>query len=191
MSKRYHILGGAAALVLILDQLTKWWVMTTVPEHRPVPVIPGFFDLINIRNRGAAFGFLNRSDIEWQFWLFLGATAVAAWAIVALARGADNKPWLFAGLGLVLGGALGNLVDRLRFRAVVDFLDLYWGDWHWPAFNVADMGICLGAFLACLILWRQTPAPATGRAAATPEDIPRDASTRPPKKNRPDKGGAA
>ncbi len=160
MKRRYRILFGVAALVMALDQLSKWWVMVTVPVHRPVVVIPGFFDLINIRNRGAAFGFLNRSDIEWQFWLFLAATTVAAWAIIALARSVGDEPWLFAALGLVLGGALGNLADRLRFRAVVDFLDFHVGDWHWPAFNVADTAICLGAFLACLVLWRKPPAPA-------------------------------
>ena len=61
---------------------------------------------------------------------------------------------MLVGLGLILGGALGNLIDRLRFRAVVDFLDVYWRGWHWPAFNVADMGICVGAGLACLAVWR-------------------------------------
>lgn len=123
--------------------------------HRPVEVIPGFFDLVNLRNRGAAFGFLNRSDIEWQFWLFLVATLVAVAAIVVLVRGMrDEDTVLAAGLGLVLGGALGNLLDRLRFRAVVDFLDVYWRDWHWPAFNIADSAICLGAFLACIVLCR-------------------------------------
>lgn len=160
MKRRYRILFGVAALVIVLDQLSKYWVMAVIPVHRPVVVIPGFFDLINIRNRGAAFGFLNRSDIEWQFWLFLAATTVAAWAIIALARSARYEPWLFAALGLVLGGALGNLADRLRFRAVVDFLDFHVGDWHWPAFNVADTAICLGAFLACAALWRKPPAPA-------------------------------
>ena len=164
MRRRYRILGGMAALAFVLDQLSKWWVMSAIPEHRPVVVIPGFFDLINIRNRGAAFGFLNRSDIEWQFWLFLAATAVAAWAIIVLVRGSRHEPWLFAGLGLVLGGALGNLMDRLRFRAVVDFLDFYWGDWHWPAFNVADTAICIGAFLACLVIWRKPPEDARGGA---------------------------
>ena len=77
MRRRYRILGGTAALAFVLDQLSKWWVLAAIPEHRPVTVFPGFFDLINIRNRGAAFGFLNRSDIEWQFWLFLAATLVA------------------------------------------------------------------------------------------------------------------
>ena len=155
MRRRYRILGGMALLALALDQLSKYIVMQTIPEHRSVPVIQGLFDLVNIRNRGAAFGFLNRSDIEWQFWLFLVATAVAAWAIFMLVRSSHEDPWLFAGLGLVLGGALGNLVDRVRFRAVVDFLDVYWGDWHWPAFNVADSAIFVGAVLACLAMWRQ------------------------------------
>lgn len=149
------LLLGMAALVLALDQASKWAVMNFVPRHRPVAVIGGFFDLVNIRNRGAAFGFLNRPDMEWQFWLFLVATGLALWAIAMLARDARGQPLLLAGLGLVLGGALGNLIDRLRFRAVVDFLDIYCGDWHWPAFNVADMGICVGAGLTLLAFWQQ------------------------------------
>lgn len=155
---RYLMLCGLATGVVALDQLTKWWAMTTIPGRQSIPVIPGFFDLVNIRNRGAAFGFLNRSDIEWQFWLFLTATCVAAGAILALVRSAPrHDPLLFTGLGLVLGGALGNLVDRLRFRAVVDFLDFYVGEWHWPAFNVADMAICTGAFLACIAMYKAGP----------------------------------
>ena len=133
MRRRYLILGGLAALAFVLDQLSKWWVMTAIPEHRPVVVIPGFFDLINIRNRGAAFGFLNRSDIEWQFWLFLAATVVAAWAIIALVRGSRHQPWLFAGLGLVLGGAavvlalmVGNILST-PMRAVRHQLPSYTG----------------------------------------------------------------
>lgn len=116
MKRRYRILFGLAALVIVLDQLSKWWVMAAIPVHRPVVVIPGFFDLINIRNRGAAFGFLNRSDIEWQFWLFLGATTVAAWAIIALARNARHEPWLFVGLGLVLGGRPGQSCRSPAFQ---------------------------------------------------------------------------
>ncbi|WP_301070885.1 signal peptidase II [uncultured Desulfovibrio sp.] len=164
---RWRLLLGTAAALLALDQASKLLVMACIPEHRPVPVIPGVFDLVNIRNRGAAFGFLNRSDIEWQFWLFLAATLVAVWAIVVLAR-STRRPLLLAGLGLILGGALGNLVDRLRFRAGVDFLDLYWRGWHWPAFNVADMGICLGAVCACLALWRPEREHERPAAAAAP-----------------------
>ena len=150
MRARYRILGGMAALARFLDQLSKWLILRSIPEHRSVTVIEGLFDLVNIRNRGAAFGFLNRPDIEWQFWLFLAATLVAVWAIFMLVRDAHEEPWLFAGLGLVMGGALGNLADRLRFRAVVDFLDIYWGDWHWPAFNVGDSAICIGVGLLLL-----------------------------------------
>lgn len=165
MKSRYRQLGGYALLVLLLDQLTKFWVLTAIPEHKKVTVIPGLLDLINIRNRGAAFGFLNRSDIEWQFWLFLLATLAAVTAIILLVRTSHEQPWLFRALGLVMGGALGNLVDRLRFRAVVDFLDIYVGDWHWPAFNVADMAICAGAALACFLLWKQ-PHPQRGADAS-------------------------
>lgn len=153
--KKYILLLSSAVPVLLLDQLSKWLVMKYLPSGAAVQVIPGFFDLINIRNRGAAFGFLNRSDIEWQFWLFLLATIVAVWAIFTLLKGA--KTWLCIGLGMILGGALGNLIDRLRFRAVVDFLDFYWRQWHWPAFNIADTGICIGAFIACLAVWRKNP----------------------------------
>lgn len=151
---RYCILLGIAAVVVVLDQLTKWWAMGAIPEHRSIVVIQGFFDLVNIRNRGAAFGFLNRSDIEWQFWLFLGATIVAAMAIWGLVRNSRHDPLLFSSLGLILGGAFGNLIDRIRFRAVVDFLDFYVGDWHWPAFNVADIAICVGAFLTCVAMYQ-------------------------------------
>lgn len=154
MSRRYRLLGGYALLALLLDQLSKFWVMAAIPEHTSIPVISGLLDLVNIRNRGAAFGFLNRSDIAWQFWLFLAATLVAVVAIVMLVRSAHSQPWLCRGLGLVMGGALGNLVDRIRFRAVVDFVDVYVGTWHWPAFNVADMAICIGAGISCLVLWR-------------------------------------
>jgi signal peptidase II len=158
MTRRYKWLTGAAVSSFGLDQLSKWWILSVLPEYRSVTVIPGFFDLVNIRNRGAAFGFLNRSDIEWQFWLFLIATLVAAGAILALARSAArDDPFFFAGLGCILGGALGNLADRLRFRAVVDFLDFHAGALHWPAFNVADTAICIGALLVCFIMWRDGP----------------------------------
>ncbi|WP_300773197.1 signal peptidase II [uncultured Desulfovibrio sp.] len=164
MQARYRLLGGYALLALLLDQLTKFWVLAAIPKHKSITVIPGLLDLVNIRNRGAAFGFLNRSDIEWQFWLFLLATLVAAVAIILLVRTAQEQPWLFRALGLVMGGALGNLIDRIRFRAVVDFLDIYVGDWHWPAFNVADMAICVGAGLACLLLWK-SPQPGSKKEA--------------------------
>ena len=154
MQVKYRILFALAVLVAAADQAAKALVTAYIPQYRPVPVIPGLFDLVHIHNRGAAFGFLNRPDIEWQFWLFLGATAFALVAIFHLARHARHDPLLFSGLGLIFGGAIGNLVDRLRYRAVLDFLDFYIGDWHWPAFNVADAAICVGAVLTCIALYR-------------------------------------
>ena len=108
MARRYALLGSVAALVLFLDQLSKWAVMRLIPEHRPVTVIAGLFDLVNIRNRGAAFGFLNRSDMEWQFWLFLAATIVAVGAILLVARSEENGPCLLTGLGCIMGGRAGQ-----------------------------------------------------------------------------------
>ncbi len=137
-------------MVVFFDQLTKWLVLQKVSPQETITVVDGFFNIIHIYNRGAAFGFLNRSDIEWQFWLFLGATCIAVAAIYYLVRTAEYCVLLFTALGLVLGGAIGNLIDRVRFRAVVDFLDFYVGAWHWPAFNVADIAICLGAVLTML-----------------------------------------
>ncbi len=150
---RYIIVSCVALVVIVLDQLSKWWAVMTIPVHKPIVVIEGFFDLVNIRNRGAAFGFLNRADIEWQFWLFLGATIVAAVTIFFLTRASTYRPVLFTSLGMVLGGALGNLVDRIRYRAVVDFLDFYVGSWHWPAFNVADIAISVGAIVTCICMY--------------------------------------
>lgn len=162
MFRRYRTLLFTAIVAMILDQASKFWVVRAIPEHRPITVVPGLFDLINIRNRGAAFGILNRPDIEWQFWVFLAATVVATVAIVTIIRQARHNAWLSACLGLVLGGAYGNLIDRLRMKAVIDFLDLYWRDWHWPAFNVADMAICAGAVGACFYLWRNPLTEAEG-----------------------------
>ncbi len=150
---RYKIVAAVAAVIIFLDQLTKWLIIPALPQQGSVTIIDGFFNLVHIYNRGAAFGFLNRSDIEWQFWLFLVATLIAALAIYYLVRTSKHCVLLFMGLGLVLGGALGNLIDRIRFRAVVDFLDFYVGAWHWPAFNVADIAICIGALLTCLAMY--------------------------------------
>ncbi len=143
-----------AFLVIVLDQLTKWLLVSTMPLYSVRPVILGFFNLVHIQNRGAAFGFLNRPDTDWQFWFFMLATIVAFFLIVSLTRGTSAKDrGQLIGLGLILGGALGNFIDRVRFRAVTDFLDFYIGNYHWPAFNVADMAITIGAVFVCLSLF--------------------------------------
>lgn len=138
----------------ILDQISKFFVLRHMYEGESIPVIPDFFNLVSVRNRGAAFGFLNRSDIDWQVWLFLGATILAGGILYSLMKKTPKSAILSFAAGCVMGGAVGNLADRFRFRAVVDFLDFYWKDWHWPAFNVADMGICIGAVLILLLAWK-------------------------------------
>ena len=156
--KKRLLFAAAAIGTFALDWASKAWITGYLPPNGQKAIIPGFFDLVNIRNRGAAFGFLNNPDTEWQFWLFMAATAIAVIAILAMLR-ETNKSAQVLGLGLILGGAAGNLVDRIRFRAVIDFLDFYWGGWHWPAFNIADSGICVGAFLLCVSILRKPVKP--------------------------------
>ncbi len=156
LRRRYAIILGLCLAVLIVDQATKLWVEATLPLWSSQPVIPGFFDLCHVLNRGAAFGFLNGGDIGWQRWFFVGVALLAMVVILFLARTMDErKPLPYVGLGLIMGGAAGNLVDRVRLGLVIDFLDLYVGDWHWPAFNVADSAITVGAGLLVLTALRK------------------------------------
>ncbi|MFM1880137.1 MAG: Lipoprotein signal peptidase [Pseudomonadota bacterium] len=136
-----------AVLVLVLDQATKWLVLQTMPLGEVIP-ITGFFNLVHVRNPGAAFSFLADAG-GWQRWLFaFFALGVSALLLVMMRRAPQHRLFCFAA-ALVIGGAIGNLIDRLVFGEVIDFLDFYWQGWHWPAFNIADSGISVGA---CLII---------------------------------------
>jgi signal peptidase II len=139
-----------AGTVIVLDQLTKAWVAAAFRLHEAVTVTP-FFNLVFVFNTGAAFSFL-RDAGGWQRWLFVGlAFGVSAWLVVMLRQHARER-LLPTALALILGGALGNVIDRLRFGAVVDFLDFHWAGIHFPAFNVADSAITVGV---ALMLWQQ------------------------------------
>lgn len=157
MGRRYRTIGVIATVVFVLDQLTKLWIQQAIPVwEKGFTVIPGFFDIVHILNRGAAFGFLNRDDIDWQRPFFIAVSIVAVGLIGVLAKSKeDDGPFYVYGLGLILGGALGNLLDRVRLGVVVDFLDFYVADMHWPAFNVADMGICIGAGALLVSFYQQ------------------------------------
>ena len=137
-----------AALVILLDQLIKYWItnMIMLPP-RIIPVTP-FFNLVLGHNRGVSFGFFDGNSPLNQWLLSLVALAITATLVIWLTR--TNKPWVAVALGLIIGGAIGNVIDRLTREGVVDFLDFHWGEHHWPAFNVADTGITMGA--AALIL---------------------------------------
>ncbi len=137
-----------SALVLALDQWTKLWIEATLDLHERLPVVPGFFDLVHVQNTGIAFG-LFPAGRELAGTLVLIGLGLAALAIVAFyfRMTSDDEPLLLLSLSLVLGGAVGNLVDRILLRAVTDFLDVYVGTHHWPAFNVADSGVTVGIVL--------------------------------------------
>jgi signal peptidase II len=136
-----------AASIIVPDQITKAVIQRKYALWDTDPVIPGFFNLAHVLNKGAAFGFLNNPDSNWQIWFFAAVTVFAVGFIYFLLSSADKGDRFFIwGLGLVLGGALGNLIDRIRFGFVVDFLDFYVGEYHWPAFNIADIAITCGAF---------------------------------------------
>ncbi|MFO8005370.1 signal peptidase II [Thioalkalivibrio sp.] len=138
-----------AAFVILVDQVTKFWAERTLTLYAPVEVT-GFFNLTLVYNPGAAFSFLSAAG-GWQRWVLSGiAVGVVLLIFVWLAR-MPRQAWLsVVSLGLILGGAIGNLVDRVRFGHVVDFLDFHYAGLHWPAFNVADAAITVGA--VCLII---------------------------------------
>ncbi|MDD3312575.1 signal peptidase II [Pseudodesulfovibrio sp.] len=148
---RYRYATLLAAGAVALDQATKAWVSASMEPWTGFPVIPGFFNLVHVLNRGAAWGFLNSEHIAWQRPLFIAIGLVALGLIGYMLKSADRSDrWLTTGLSLIAGGAVGNLVDRVRLGVVTDFLDFYRGDWHWPAFNVADIALSVGA--GCIIL---------------------------------------
>lgn len=139
-----------AAVVIAADFLTKAWVLTTFHLHESVAVT-SFFNLVLVMNPGASFSFLADAG-GWQKWFFIVlALGISGWLVMLIRYHAKEK-MMPAALALVLGGALGNVIDRLRFGAVVDFLDFHVAGWHWPAFNVADSAITVGVVL---LIWLQ------------------------------------
>ena len=143
--------AGIALSVVIIDQLTKLWIMANFSLHGEQNIIPGFFNLVYVTNTGAAFGFLAGSR-SWLRQAFFIAVAIAALIVILFAYGHLKKQGkiFVCALGLIAGGAVGNLIDRLRFGSVVDFLDFYLGAYHWPAFNIADSAITVGVALFLL-----------------------------------------
>jgi len=137
-----------AAVVLALDQATKAWVLQNLPGAPPLTVIPGFFDLVFSRNTGGVFGLGAGAPSLGRRVFFVGTTAIALGVIVVfLRRWGHESRLLTVALSLVAGGAIGNLIDRLRFGSVVDFIDWYWRSHHWYTFNIADSAISTGAVL--------------------------------------------
>ena len=145
LAGKYQRLALVAAAVVLIDQITKLVVLNTIPLYDSIPVVPGFFQLTHIQNPGGAFGLLAGRGAGVRAAVFLFASAVALCLIFVFYR---NTPithrWLATGFSLIFGGAVGNLIDRVRFGRVVDFLDFSVAGHHWPAFNVADSAVTVG-----------------------------------------------
>lgn len=150
-----------SALVIVIDQITKRIVDTTMQLYQSIELIP-YFQLTYMRNQGAAFSFLSGAG-GWQRWFFIGLAVIASVFICFWLKKLNrSQRWEAIAWSLVLGGALGNLIDRILYGYVIDFLDVYIGDWHWPAFNVADSAITVGVAMLLLDSFKPQPRSLSG-----------------------------
>ncbi|XXJ19585.1 signal peptidase II [Desulfovibrio caledoniensis] len=148
---RYKLAALWAAGTLALDQITKLTVHNLMQPWTGREIIPGLFNLVHVLNKGAAWGFLDDDNIDWQRPLFILISLAAVVIIAYMIRlTKDGDRWMIAGLGMIAGGAVGNAIDRIWLGSVIDFLDFYAGSYHWPAFNVADSALTVGA--GCIIV---------------------------------------
>ena len=149
--RRYNLLLGVGGLVVLLDQITKIWVHKTMGLYESKPIVPPFLDLHYIRNTGAAFGLLSGSHADFRIPFFILVSSVAIGIILYLFyKLEESEVMMPLALALVLGGAIGNLVDRIRQGEVIDFILVHYKAFHWPAFNVADIAITAGVGLLVL-----------------------------------------
>lgn len=154
---------GLSAVLVALDQWTKAIALASLEYLRPVVFIDGFWNWTLVHNYGAAFSFLSDAG-GWQRWFFTGLAIVVSIVLSAWLARTPRGDWRTAlPFALVVAGAIGNVIDRIRFGYVVDFVDWYVGEHHWPAFNLADSAIVVGAVLLVLFSFKAPPAPAKGR----------------------------
>ena len=146
MPRKLAIFIPLLVVGLALDQVSKLLVLYKLPLGGHAPLIPGLLNLVHIHNKGAAFGLLSGWSTEFAWLFFVAITGIVLVVLgYLLWRLPDDQGLAILGYSLILTGALGNLIDRIRLKEVVDFIDVYWGHYHWPAFNVADSLVCLGA----------------------------------------------
>ena len=154
--RQYRFLATTAGAVVLLDQITKSVVQSTMTLHQSIPVIDGLFSLTYIRNPGAAFGLFADSQNSLRILFFVIVSIIAILFLISLYSKIPHKnPIARLAIGMVMGGAIGNLIDRVRFGEVVDFLDFYVTTHHWPVFNVADSCISTGVVLLMAYFLRQ------------------------------------
>ena len=156
---KYIKLAIIAGLIIAADQITKALILQYLPLHHSISVIPGFFNLTHINNPGGAFGFLANQSSQLRNFIFLFISSLAVCLVFWFYKKTpDTHPLLASGFALIFSGAIGNLIDRIRFGGVVDFLDFFIGNLHYPAFNVADSAISIGiAIFAFHLLLKKLP----------------------------------
>ena len=148
MMQKYLRFSIISLGVVLLDQMTKILVLRYMPLHDSISIIPGFFSLTHVHNPGGAFGFMAQNSSPLRHWLFLLAAFFALGMILYFYHQTPRThPFFGFALALIFGGAIGNLIDRLRFGEVIDFLDVYIGYMHWPTFNVADSAVSVGVII--------------------------------------------
>jgi signal peptidase II len=153
LSAKWKMVLGWVVTILVLDQLTKMIVDRTMSLHQSIPIIVGFFSLTYVRNTGAAFGIFAGSHEAFRLpFLILVSVLALGFVVVMLKRLRDEETGLITALSFIIGGAIGNLVDRVLYGEVIDFLDFYWSNYHWPAFNVADSCITVGVLITLYYL---------------------------------------
>ena len=151
---KYRIFAFTVSICLLLDQLSKIYIDNNFALGESKRVITHFFHFTYVRNPGAAFGILADSAIRLPF--FITISVLASLGILWYVRQIPSeKHWQHLSLGLILSGALGNLIDRIRFSEVIDFLDVHWYNYHWPAFNIADSAICVGVAIMLVCTWHE------------------------------------
>ena len=157
MKKKYLILLATAAVVVFLDVVTKHYIDSRMALHESFAVISGFLNITYVRNPGAAFSFFADASPAFRSVFFLVVTVLAIILVLFyIARSkSDEEPLMVFALSLILSGALGNFIDRVRIGEVIDFIDVHLGAYHWPAFNVADSAITVGAFLMLFVLFKR------------------------------------
>lgn len=156
MRNKYLWSGSIVGIILVLDVLTKHLVEKYIRLYDLVVVIPGFFNLTHVRNKGAAFSILSTLPDAWRVGFFISATLIAIVVIAALIRKNDDR-LLVSAFALILAGAIGNLIDRIRFGEVVDFIQWYVKSFYWPSFNVADSAITVGVSLLVIDMILRKP----------------------------------
>jgi signal peptidase II len=155
-----------STLIIVFDQVSKAAVTDRIPLHSSITVLPGLFDLTHVKNSGAAFGLFASVESPIRGILLNGVAFVVFLLVLLYAlRSSARSTRLQTGLALILGGAVGNLIDRLRFGSVTDFLEVYIGTHHWPTFNVADSAITVGVCLLAWDIWRQPSEQSSERPA--------------------------